>query len=160
MALILNVKGTTAQGPFGFVANVGDLTVDLLKQGLPTGVPATQNEIVGQTVTVVSQSGMDGKAGPAGAPGESGGISSVEPDLDGLYSTDAASEMLFKEVLEDFSVLPSGSLAIAFSAFARALGSATGTFRLRVGGTDGAADGAVVATLSVTSTSYQMVTAS
>jgi len=158
MGLQVNVKGSSSQGPFGFIASVGDMTVDLLKQGLANGVPATQNDVVGQTVKVVSQSGMDGQAGPAGAPGESGGIGSVTPNLDGLYVSDVASEVLFKEVLEDFSSLPSGTLAASFSAFARALDGATGTFRLRVGGTDGGVDGAVVATLTATSTSFQMST--
>jgi hypothetical protein len=160
MGLIVNVKGTTSEGPFGFIANVGDLTVDILKQGLASGVPATQNDIVGQTVKVVSQSGMDGQAGPAGAPGANGGIGSVTPNLDGLYTTDGTSEVLLKEVLEDFSVLPSGALAASFSAFARALGGATGTFRLRVGGTDGVADGTLIATLTATAGSFQMLTSS
>jgi hypothetical protein len=161
MGLLMNVKGMSATGPFAFVASVGDMTVDLLKQGLANDVPATQGEIVGQTVTVVSQSGSDGQAGPAGAPGESGGSSAdVQPDFDGLYATDAASESLFKEAIADFTVLPSGALTISFSAFARALGGSTGTFRLRVGGTDGVADGTILATLSATSSSFQMLTTS
>ena len=158
MGLILNVKGLTAQGPFSFVADVGNVSVDLLKQGLPAALPASQADVVGQTVTVVSQSGADGKAGPAGAPGASG--AAVEPDLDGIYSTTVASESLLKQVLVDFAPLPAGTLSVSFSAFARALGGASGTFRLRLGGTDGVADGTLLATIVASSTSYQMLTAS
>jgi hypothetical protein len=158
VGLLLNVRGMTAQGPFDFVAAVGDVSVDTLKRGLPAAIPASQSDVVGQTVTVVSQSGADGKAGPAGAPGSTG--ASVEPDLDGLYATDVASESLLKEVLVDFASISAGALSVSFSAFARALGGATGTFRLRLGGTDGVADGTLVGTLTASSTSYQMLTAS
>jgi hypothetical protein len=160
MSLTLNIKGTSATGPFGFIAGIGDVTVDLLKQGIDTGVPASQGDIVGQTITVVSQSGADGAAGAAGAPGESGGTSDVQPDFDGLYATDVAAESLLKEVIADFTVLASGPLAISFSAFARALDGATGTFRLRVGGSEGSADGTLLATLSVSSSSFQMLNTS
>jgi hypothetical protein len=160
MPLTLSVKGTSATGPFGFIAGIGDVTVDLLKQGIATGVPVSQGDIVGQTITVVSQSGMDGPAGPAGAPGEGGGTSDVQPDFDGLYATDVAAESLLKEVIADFTVLASGPLAISFSAFARALDGATGTFRLRVGGSEGSADGTLLATLTVSSSSFQMLNTS
>jgi hypothetical protein len=160
MSLTLNIKGTSATGPFGFIAGIGDVTVDMLKQGIDTGVPASQGDIVGQTITVVSQSGADGAAGAAGAPGESGGTSDVQPDFDGLYATDVAAESLLKEVIADFTVLASGPLAISFSAFARALDGATGTFRLRVGGSEGSADGTLLATLSVSSSSFQMLNTS
>lgn len=160
MGLFVNIMGTSAEGPFGFVLPVGDVSVDLLKQGLPASIPASQTDVVGQTVTVISQSGMDGPAGPAGAPGSGVGISTVEPDLDGLYATDAATESLLKEVLVDFAGLPAGTLAVSFSAYVRALGGSAGTFRLRIGGTDGATDGTLLGTISATSTSFQMVTAS
>jgi hypothetical protein len=159
MGLFVNIVGTSAEGPFGFVMPVGDVTVDILKQGLPVAVPASQTDVVGQTVTVVSQSGMDGPAGPAGVSG-SDAAPAIEPDLDGLFATDAASESLLKEVLADFDLLPAGLLTVAFSAYARAIGGAVGTFRLRLGGTDGAVDGTLLGTLSATSTSYQMLTAS
>lgn len=67
---------------------------------------------------------------------------------------------MLKSVLADFSALPEGQLAVAFSAYARALGGAQGTFRLRLGGADGEADGELLATLTATSTSFQMLTAS
>jgi hypothetical protein len=159
MGLVLNIQGESSEGPFGFIASVGDVTVDVLKQGLPADLPATQGDVVGQTVTVVSQSGADGQAGPAGAPGADSGAA-VEPNLDGLFATDTGNEDLHKQVLADFTRLPAGMLTLAFSAYARALGGATGTFRLRLGGTDGAVDGTLLATLTATSTSFQMLTTS
>ncbi len=159
MGMTLNVAGQSSEGPFEFVAAVGDLTVDRLKQGLPAALPATQGEVVGTTITVVSQTGPAGAPGAAGAPGGGGG-QDVQPELDGLYATDVASERLLKQVHADFSGLASATTSCALSAYIRALGGATGTFRLRVGGSDGVADGTLVATLTVTSTSFQMVTAS
>jgi hypothetical protein len=158
MGLILNVQGQTSEGPFEFVASVGDVTVERLKQGLPSAVPTTQAAVVGQTVTIVSQSGNDGAAGPAGAPGQS--VAVIEPDLDGLYATDAGGEQLFKQVIEDFSGITAATLAVSFSAYARAMGGAAATFRLRIGGTDGAVDGALVATLTASSASFNMLTTS
>lgn len=155
--LIMSAAGTTSDGPFEFVSAVGDMSIDRLKQGLPTGVPATQADIVGQSTTIISQTGAQGVAGPAGAPGTDAG--SVEPNLDGLYSTDVASEGVLKQEIVDFTVI-SGTLAYSFSSFARALGGATGAIRLRLGGTDGAADGTLVATLTATSASFQMLNTS
>jgi hypothetical protein len=156
MGLTLNISGESSDGPFDFVASVSDMTVERLKQGMPADVPATQGEIVGTTVTVVSQSGATGATGAAGAPGSA--TQTVQPDLDGLYASDVASETLLKQVLADFSGLPGSLTSVSFSSYVRALGGATGTFRLRVGGTDGVADGTLAVTLTVTSTSYQMVT--
>lgn len=157
MGLILNISGESSEGPFDFVASVSDMTVDRLKQGMPADVPATQGEIVGTTITVVSQSGAGGITGIGGSTGGSG-VQTVQPDLDGLYSSDVAAETLLKQVLADFAGISGATSSVAFSSYVRALGGATGTFRLRVGGTDGVADGTLVATLTVTSTSYQMVT--
>jgi len=157
MGLILKIAGESSEGDFDFVASVNDMTVDRLKQGMPSDAPATQGEIVGTTVTVVSQSGAGGPS-ILSVSGGGGGAQTVQPDLDGLYSSDVAAETLLKQVLADFSGITGTTAAVAFSSYVRAMGGATGTFRLRVGGTDGVADGTLVATLTVTSTSYQMVT--
>ena len=147
------IRLQTADGPFSFVAAVGDMGVDILKQGLPAGIPALQGDVVGKTITVVTEVGPAGKAGEAGAPGANAGAT-VEPDLDGLYASDSGNEDLLKEVVADFSGLEAGSISLAFSVLIESLNGATGTFRLRLGGTDGVADGTLLATVSTSSASY------
>jgi len=147
------IRLQTADGPFAFVAAVGDMGVDILKQGLPAGIPALQGDVVGKTITVVTEVGPAGKAGEAGAPGANAGAT-VEPDLDGLYASDSGNEDLLKEVVADFSGLEAGSISLAFSVLIESLNGATGTFRLRLGGTDGVADGTLLATVSTSSASY------
>jgi len=157
--LTVGIKGETAAGPFDFVMPVGDVTTDALSQGLRLQIPVDQAGIVGGTVTVINQAGPPGPAGPTGTGGTGAGVG-VSPDFDGLYATDAGSEVLFKQVLADFSGLTAGSISIAFAATIRALDGATGTFRVRVGGTDNAADGTVLATLTTTSSSFTAVSTS
>ena len=149
----LPIRLQTAQGPFAFVAAVGDMGVDILKQGLPSGIPALQGDVVGKTITVVTEIGPPGKNGEAGAPGASTGAT-VEPDLDGLFASDSGNEDLLKEVVADFSGLASGAITLAFSVLIEALNGATGTFRLRLGGTDGVADGTLLSTVSTSSATY------
>lgn len=156
--LTVGIQGETAAGPFGFVMPVGDVTTDALSQGLRLQIPVDQTGIVGGTVTVINQAGPPGEAGPAGTGGTSG--AGVSPDFDGLYATDAGSEVLFKQVLADFSTLTAGSISIAFAATIRALDGATGTFRVRVGGTDNAVDGTVLATITTTSSTFTAVSIS
>lgn len=157
-ALTVGIQGETAAGPFDFVMPVGDVTTDALSQGLRLQIPVDQAGIVGGTVTVINQAGPPGDAGPAGTGGTGG--AGVSPDFDGLYATDAGAEVLFKQVLADFSGVPAGSISVMFAATIRALDGATGTFRVRVGGTDNAADGTVVATITTTSSSFTAVSTS
>lgn len=158
-ALSVGIQGETAAGPFDFVMPVGDVTTDALSQGLRLQIPVDQTGIVGGTVTVVNQAGPQGEAGPAGIGGTGGGTS-VSPDFDGLYATDAGSEVLFKQVIADFDQLAPGSITIMFAATIRALDGATGTFRVRVGGADNAADGTILATITTTSSSFAAVSTS
>jgi hypothetical protein len=154
----LPIRLQTAEGPFEFVASVGDMGVDRLKQGLPSGIPAVQGDVVGKTITVVTEIGPPGEAGGTGAPGANAGAA-VDPDLDGLYASDSGNEDLLKEVVADFSGLSAGSLSLAFSVLICALNGATATFRLRLGGTDGVADGTLLATVTTSSGSYAVVRA-
>jgi hypothetical protein len=149
--IMIPITLMTAQGPFDFVAVVGDMSVDFLKQGLPAGIPTLQSDVVGRTITVVTEIGSAGPVAEASAAGSSG------PDLDGLYATDSGSEDLLKEALADFSSLATASLSLTFSALVQSLSGATGTFRLRLGGTDGLADGTLLATVSSASASYIVV---
>lgn len=156
--LTVGIQGETAAGPFDFVMPVGDVTTDALSQGLRLQIPVDQNGIVGGTVTVINQAGPVGPAGPTGTGGAGG--AGVAPDFDGLYATDAGSEVLFKQVLADFSTLTAGSISVMFAATIRALDGATGTFRVRVGGTDNAVDGTIIATITTTSSTFTAVSTS
>jgi hypothetical protein len=158
--MTLALAGQSSVGPFAFIAAVNDMSVDYLKQGLPAGIPATQGQVVGETISVVTEIGPAGKAGEPGLPGASGsGGAGVQPDLDGLFATDSGNEDLLKEAVADFSSLAQGTLTVAFSALISALNGATGTFRLRLGGTDGVVNGAVLATVSTASGSFVVVRA-
>lgn len=157
-SLMVSVVGRSIDGPFEFVANVDDMTVDRLNEGLPDTMPTTQQDVVGQTVTVVNQAGTVGATGPVGPAGAGAvGGDSLSPELDGLYSTDAVTEGLSKEVFADFGRVPTSQITLSFSALALVDSGATGTWRLRIGGTEGAVDGTVVATLTVTSPTFAPV---
>jgi hypothetical protein len=161
MPLVIPMQITTVTGvTFPLVANVGDMSVDRLKQGMPAGVPPTQADTVGVSVTVVSQTGPDGQPGDPGAPGASGGGSGATVDFDGLFATDSTSETVLKPSLCNFGALPSGMVTMVFTARGMTAGGATGTWNLRLGGSDTGVDGTVLATLSVTSSSLATVSAS
>lgn len=154
-SLVLNVSGETTDGPFDFVASVDEMTMDRINQGLSEGLPATQNDIVGQTVTVVNQAGSTGERGEPGATGAAGMGTGIEPNLDGLFGTDSGNEDLLKEVLCNFSASSASTLVVRFSIDGMVDGAATGTWRIRMGGTEGAADGTTLATINnVTSTAW------
>ena len=159
MPMVVPMRIETVTGvTFPLIAAVGEMSVDRLKQGLPQGVPDSQAGTVGQTVTVVSQTGPGGAAGVAGAPGAN--ASGLGVDFDGMFATDSVSETVLKTTLFDFSRLPGGSVTMSLSARGLALGGATGTWKVRVGGTDRGVDGTVVATLSVTAGSLATVSSS
>lgn len=153
------ISGESSAGPFAFVAAVSDVSVDFLKQGLGDDLPSTQGEVVGRTVQVISLVGGGSTIINVGAGG-TGGTTSVEPDLDGLYATDSGNEDLLKQGVVDFGALTGSQVAVEFYALIRALDGATGTFRLRLGGTDGVVDGTVVATITTSSGSWTTIKAS
>jgi hypothetical protein len=157
--LTIPITGESATGPFAFVAGVSDMSVDFLKQGTPQGVPATQGQIVGQTIQVISLVG-GGSTIINNFGGGTGGATSVEPNLDGLFATDSGNEDLLKQGVVSFSALSGATVALEFVALVRALDGASGTFRVRLGGTDGVVDGTVVATISTSSGTYTRVSAS
>lgn len=160
MPLVVPMRIETVTGvQFTLVAAVGEMNVDRLKEGLPQDVPSSQGGTVGQTITVVSQTGPAGRDGPAGIAGAAG-IGGVAADFDGFFATDSVSETVLKTVLCALGSLPGGTLTMTLTARGLALGGATGTWKVRIGGTDGGVDGTVVATLSVTSGSLANVTAS
>ena len=160
MPLVIPMQIATVTGvTFPLVASVGDMSVDRLKQGMPAGVPPTQADTVGVSVTVVSQTGPDGQPGEAGAPG-AGWAGSISADFDGLFATDSTSEAVLKASLCNFGGLPAGLITMTFTARGQSFGGAYGTWRVRLGGSDGSVDGTVLATLAITSSSLGNVSAS
>lgn len=159
MPIVAPMRVETVTGvSFDLVAGVNDMNVNRLNQGLPRTLP-TDARTVGVTVTVVSQSGADGRPGAQGAPGADGAGANLVVDFDGPYTTDLTSEAVLDPRTVNFVVLPAGTLTISVTGRGLAEGGATGTFRVRLGGTDGA-DGTVLATLTVTSSSWGTFTAS
>jgi hypothetical protein len=159
-SLVVPLEIETVTGVvFPLVASVGEVSVDRLKAGLPTSQPATQSETVGTTITVVSQTGPAGPAGPQGAAASSSGVT-LPVDFDGTFATDSTAEAVLSERLVSFAMLSSATITMSFSALCKALGGATGTWYVRLGGTDGAADGTLLGTLTVTSSSYVVATTS
>ena len=159
MSLVVPMQIETVDGvSFPLVAAVGDMNVDRLKQGLPQSIP-TQEEGDGVTITVVSQTGPAGAGGASGAPGASQGAS-LTVDF-GTLSTDTTSEAILDPGrIAHLEALPAGTLNVSLTGRGKALGGATGTFKLRLGGTDGGVDGTVLATLTITGSGYDTYSAS
>ena len=65
-----------------------------------------------------------------------------------------ASEQLLREFTLDFSELTPALLVCRLVALTQQSGGASGVYRVRIGGTPGAADGTEVATLNVTNAAY------
>jgi hypothetical protein len=152
---IETVTGVT----FDMVASVQDMSVNRMNEGLPKVLP-TQERTVGVTVTVVSQSGADGRPGAQGAPGANGAGANLTLDFDGPYTTDIGTESVLDPRTVNFALLPAGTLVMTVAGRGLAEGGATGTFRVRLGGTDAGVDGTILASLTVTASSWGTITAS
>jgi hypothetical protein len=136
---------------FDLVIGIDQLGPELLSVG---GDPIAA---AGITTYVTAVEGARGPAGPPGEDGTGGGSAAARIDVQftGEFYDDTASEVLVFESLEDFDVLTlSATLDVSFLGITKSSGAATGTFKVRVGGTSGAVDGTVVATVTRTNTSY------
>lgn len=147
-ALSISIQIDTAEGPFDLVLAASSVTVELLSvNGIAVAAPVATPD---NTIVVVGPVGPQGPAGPAGATGGGGGGGTPSLDLDDprvMASSTGTEEVLFQWDAADFGALPAGSLTaeLAGSVYS---GSGTATFRLRLGGSDGAADGTVLATIT------------
>jgi hypothetical protein len=161
MGLNLRVQGESADGPFTFIASIGDVSVEFLNQGNPQ-VPLVGQAAVAQQVTLISQTGPQGNPGIQGAGG-GGGISGgalVAPSFDGVYASDVTTESVMDESLGNFT--PGGAtLTVHLTCYGKVPSGGTGTVAIRVGGTDEGIDGVVVVSAAISSvSSYQTITTS
>lgn len=147
MTLQVSMSIATAEGPFDLVLAASGVTVELLSiNGVvqPTATPDNAVVVVGPIGPV----GPAGASGAAGGGGGGGGTASLQLDDPRLVATSSgAEEVLFQFDAADFGALPVGSLTaeLTGSVFS---GSGTATFRLRLGGSDGVADGTLLATIT------------
>lgn len=155
MSITLTVL--TADGPFDLVLAATNVTVELLAVD---GVLSPSLAPPLAPVAIIVPVGDPGPPGPAGAGGGGGGGggADVEVDDDRTMADSTTAEVLAYQELVDFDPLPA-TVTVAFTAEVLSA-SGTATFRLRVGGTDGAADGTVVATTTTASPTYVQGTAS
>jgi hypothetical protein len=152
--LTITLTLDTAEGPFDLVLSASSVTVALLAvDGVTFAAPAPTAD---NTTVIVGAPGPAGPAGPAGATGGGGGGSAslLLDDSRLLASSSGAEEVLFQWDGADFGALPAGSLTAEMTASVFSA-SGTATFRLRLGGSDGVADGTVLATITHALASYQ-----
>jgi hypothetical protein len=79
----------------------------------------------------------------------------VAPNLAGLYAVDTTGEQFFTQDLADLTALTSSPMTVKFSARIMSVGGATGTFRVRLGGTERGVDGTIIASLTTISPTYE-----
>jgi hypothetical protein len=143
--LTIIVSGTIPTGQaFQFILSPNGLTVALISvngQAVTTPAPAT----VSGPSTVIIQNGT-AEAGPAGPPGPSGSASQDIPiaDVESSSGSEEAQPQTQKQIAWD-SLPATVTLALS-GMFSSAAGTAT--FRLRVNGSDGIADGTIELTIT------------
>jgi hypothetical protein len=152
--LLIEISIDTEAGPFSLVLGVSAVTVQILsvngvQQATTTPAPAATS---GGT-TIIVTGGTGSGVGPPGPPGPGGGAQASITFGDNVWSDDASgTENWVGQREVNMGSLP-GSITVEFVAQVRAT-SGTATFRLRLGGGDGAADGTVIATITTTSASF------
>lgn len=134
-----------------------EVTVELLSiGGVPVAAPA---EAAAPTeITRIGERGAAGIQGPAGPAGSGGSGAVVLDDSAQMAVSSGDEEVVFQWSGVDFDDLPASITAELVAEILSVSG--TSTFRLRVGGTDGTADGTVVLTLTTGSASYSQLSTS
>ena len=142
-----------ALGPFQLVLQVDQVSVAILRGGSTQTTAAVAVASAPAVVTLV-QSGGVGQRGPAGPPGISASSSfEIVVDDDAEHYVIGSSETVIGNGWPvNFAGAPS-DLAAALTMAAMVSGG-TGTVRVRIGGTENGLDGTVVATATVTATSF------
>ncbi|HSS39714.1 MAG TPA: hypothetical protein VLT58_13185 [Polyangia bacterium] len=155
-SLTISLGLETAEGPFDLVLSASDVTVDVLSvNGVSVAAPAP----TANTPVIVGPAGPAGAPGIQGPPGTSGGgtpsLSFADSKLVGDNS--GAEVVLFQWDGADFGAL-GGSLTaeLGASVFSAA---GTATFKLRIGGSDGVADGTVICSFTQAVAAFQEKTA-
>lgn len=158
--MTVTIRVTTADGPFDLVLVATSLTVEILSiDGVqPTTLTATQiADLAG--INIVVFRGEKGETGDAGIGGGGGGSGAPDVELDFgdslMNSNDGNENVVFEDNVR-FGDLAAGTLTVAISASLRS-SSGTATYKVRVGGTSGAADGTVALTIARVPTGFAIV---
>jgi hypothetical protein len=152
----VGVTVDTATGPFSFVVQVTDLTVEVLNLGVQQTAPATAATTV--ATPVPGPAGAPGGPGPAGIQGPKGDTGAGGGGGGGFtyrahLSSTAGTEQLVDQLTVDFSKFAAGTLTLELAA---RVASSTGvaTFKVYVGGNYDAIDGTLVATGTTSSATF------
>ena len=151
--LFANVTLTTSNGPFELILAISSVTVDILDIGGTLATPI----IPGSGAVIAGPPGLAGVAGPAG-PAGANGTPSITLDQDAQIADTSGAEVLIYQAAVNFGSLPAGTLTAEITAQIMAA-AGTATFRVRLGGTDRAVDGTVLATMTTTSATFARATA-
>lgn len=153
-SLDLDIEVETAIGPFDLILRATQTTVEILRLAgqdvLPTA--ARPDAVV---VQVAGPQGPPG--GGSGGGGGGGGAGFLFDQADEKLVTSTSEEVVFQGSM-DFGLVP---VSITMQLTAMLLSaSGTSTYRLRIGGTDGGANGTIVATMTRGSNTYAMAATS
>jgi hypothetical protein len=154
--LTINITGTIAQGvPFTFILAATGVTVALLSvNGVPVSpaAAASQNATPAPAGTTIIIQGGSSEPGPPGPPGP-GGSAQLTFNLNpNGYGKDSGVEEVVDQIETNLGAL---AASVTFELVAAVLSqSGTATFRLRLGGSDGVADGTIVATITATTGAF------
>jgi hypothetical protein len=140
-SLTIAIEIESTIGPFDLVLRATQVTVDILRLAGRDVTPAD----VRPDATVVQVPGPQGPVGPSGGGG-GGGSGLATLDQTAEKSVTSTVEEVIAQDSFDMGLLPA-SITMQMTAML-ASASGTSTYRLRIGGTDGAADGTVVATMT------------
>ncbi len=150
----LTVKITieTADGPFELVLAATSLTVELLRvDGVVPPAPAVVPPL--NIVVVQGERGPRGETGPPGSGGGGGGDPDIEEGSDADLGDASGSEVVAWEEMVDFDPMAAN---ITVGIVANVLSdSGTGTFRVRIGGTSGVANGTIATSVTTTSPTFE-----
>jgi hypothetical protein len=149
--LTIAIMTETADGPFEMVFEATSVTVEVLRVG-GIAVPA----VVVPPMNIVVRAGERGPKGDAGATGGGGGGgggADLEEGTDEQLGDDGGIEVVVWEEPVDFGEFDA-TITVAF--VTRVLSDAgTGTFRVRIGGTTGTANGTIVGQVTTVSPTFE-----
>ncbi|HXJ47543.1 MAG TPA: hypothetical protein VNF91_00110 [Candidatus Acidoferrum sp.] len=149
--LTIVVSGTIATGQqFQFILAANGITVALISVNGATVAPQQPVTVVAGPSTVIVQNGT-AAAGPPGPPGPSGSASQDIPIADVISSLGSEEpqpqtqkDIVWADLPATITIKLAGTISSA---------AGNGVFHVRINGSDGAADGTVVATLTASSSS-------
>jgi hypothetical protein len=150
-ALDIVVQLDSAIGPFDLVLRATALNVDILRLAGQDVLPTAARP----DAVVVQVAGPQGPVGATGSGVGGAGVGLFNQSAEKLVVT-TNEEVIFQDSM-DFGLL-GASITMQLTAMVLSL-SGTSTFRLRFGGTDGVADGTVVATLTRGLATYALAAA-